>query len=141
MTVNRRACLGMVAFLLHMGCSPLVLSAEVRLVDPSILGSQAQRSAVLLRDAPRNGVFPEQVVLDFSDSRVSGITVVYPKVVKLEDVRQALNGLYKQYERASFATNAKMGLWRNEDEGFAVQLAVSERGVVVVYLLLASTQE
>jgi len=67
-----------------------------------------------------------------------GATIRYPMDLTLEEARASINKLYKKYEVENFKDNPSMGLWRNEDKRYAIQLGVYlygiEQSIQVIYL-------
>jgi hypothetical protein len=110
------------------------LGEEIQLVNPSILGCRASTNVQFFLDAPSQAVRAMRVCLDIEDGYFSGVTVIYPESITLDQAKRSLNARYKEWERKSFADDQTMGLWRNEKEKFAIQLTVDEEGVRLIYL-------
>ena len=115
--------------------APLMLKgADIRYFDPGIFGKSANEPVTLLTPGKPEALHPFTIMTDIKEGRYFAATVSYPKKVTLDEARDALNQRYKNYEKASFATNALMGLWRNEDDRHAIQLTENDDAIQVIYI-------
>lgn len=107
----------------------------MRLLNTDLFGKSVDDPIVMLSNAEKGGIYPESVFLDIDDSGVYyASTVRYPLALTLEGARKQLNRTYGKWEKADFANDPTMGLWRNEDDKFAIQLTEDEDSVVVIYI-------
>lgn len=111
-----------------------VMGADIRYFHPGIFGRSANEPVTLLLPGNTEALHPLTIMTDIKESRYFAATVCYPKTITFEEVREALNQRYKKYEKASFATNALMGLWRNEDDQYAIQLTENKDAIQVIYI-------
>lgn len=108
--------------------------ATLRLFNTGIFGKSATEPVVLLA-APREGaVDPETVMVDIDKGVYYAATVNYPKTVDFESARRSLNAAYGRWEKPYFAHDPNMGIWRNEDEKFSIQLTADEDNITVCYV-------
>ena len=116
-------------------------SKELRHFNPDIFGRSVDEPVTLLMpDESKEAILPITVLTDVdSKKRVYyGATIRYPMDLTLEEARASINKLYKKYEVENFKDNPSMGLWRNEDKRYAIQLGVClygiEQFIQVIYL-------
>ena len=113
-------------------------AADLRLFNPDALGKSMDEAILLLVQGNTNAMAPVAIHLDIAATRIWGARLTYPKSVKLEEVREALNSLYKKHERPKLTQKDKMGAWRNEEQGFSIMAAFDEdeKAVIVTYIAL-----
>ena len=87
-----------------------------------------------------DAIAPTTVHLDAQDGKYIGATITYPKAIRLEPMRDALNQLHSEYEILSFAEDPGMGLWRNTDDRYAIQLTENDDSIQVIYLTFQPNQ-
>ncbi|MBA3480808.1 MAG: hypothetical protein H0T51_03240 [Pirellulales bacterium] len=107
---------------------------RLQLFNVAIFGQSSDKAVKLLLSKRDGEVEPETVLVDIGEGRFYAATVRYPKNISLEQARSALNIVYKKWERKSFAKNSTMGIWRNEDDKFSVQLSQDDDNTVVIYI-------
>jgi hypothetical protein len=89
----------------------------------------------VLLEPPRPGALdPETVMVDIDKGQYYAATVSYPKEISFEAARQVLNSVYGKWEVESFAKDPEMGLWRNEDDKFSIQMTENAFALVVIYI-------
>ncbi len=106
---------------------------NLQLFNTGILGQPAETPVKLLQPCKAGDVRPENIMVDIREGKYFAATIRYPKDVTLEEARKSLNRIYKKYEKKSFSANTQMGLWRNEDDKFAIQLTKNEKCIQVIY--------
>ena len=102
--------------------------------NAAILGRLAEQPVRLLMPSSGHAIQPETISVDIEDGRYLGATVRYPSEVTLQEGRESLNRLYKKHEMPSFSDDEMMGLWRNEDEEFSIQLTRNDECLRVIYI-------
>ena len=110
-----------------------VCGADLRHFNPAILGQSANENVKLLID-DFGDIYPSAVQVDVTDGKFSAATVEYSSEISLEEARGSLNKLYRQWLKADFANDPTMGLWRNEEKRFAIQLTREKNAIVVRYV-------
>ena len=115
--------------------------ADIRYFNPGIFGKSANDPVRLLLPGKPEALHPFTIMTDIKEGKYFAATVSYPKKITLDEARDALNQRYKNYERASFATNALMGLWRTEADRYAIQLTENEDAIQVIYISFMKLSE
>jgi hypothetical protein len=77
---------------------------------------------------------PTTVQLDVKNGLYYGAILRYPAEVTLDQARQSLNTMYAKWQKPNFADDQTMGLWRNTEKGFSIQLTREKDAVVVIYI-------
>jgi hypothetical protein len=113
---------------------------ELRLLNAGLLRCSANEPVVLLRRNAGGSVDPETVLVDIENGSFHAATLTYPTSVTVEDARASINAVYGKYELRDLAT-PEGGVWRNEDERFAIGLAGDADGTRVMYLTFQPTSE
>jgi hypothetical protein len=108
--------------------------SRLRLFNTDVFGKSAEEAVVLLRPARKTQIDPETVMVDVHQGKYFAATVRYPKKISLQEARDSLNRTYKSHEKKSFANDPEMGIWRNEDEKFSIQLTADKNNIVVIYI-------
>ncbi len=119
-----------------------VNAQELQHFNPAILGKSVDDNIVLLLPASNNAIKPINILTDINekDGKFYAATVIYQNKISFEDARISINKLYKKYEEESFAKNPLMGLWRNEDKGFSIQLTINEDENVIQVIYISFVQ-
>jgi hypothetical protein len=113
----------------------------LRLLDTSVFGKRTTDSIVLL-EPPRPGALdPETVMVDIDKGQYYAATVSYPKEISFEAARQALNSVYGKWEVEYFAKDPEMGMWRNEDDKFSIQMTENAFALAVIYIKFSMLPE
>ncbi|MHC4441837.1 MAG: alpha-L-fucosidase [Planctomycetota bacterium] len=112
-----------------------IRAANVRHFNPRILGTQPEDDIDPLLPLTPGQISPIEVSLDTENNKYIGATVIYPKLVGFKPMRRSLNKLYGKYEHKDFTDHPDMGLWRNEDDRYAIQLTETKDDIQVLYLL------
>ncbi len=115
--------------------------ANVQHFNPRLLRKNVADAPQRMLPSHPGAVPPTSVHLDAEGGKYIGAVLTYPKTVSLEPMRLALNQLYGKYEKDDFADDPGMGLWRNEDEQFAIQLTENHDGILVIYLTFQPLEE
>lgn len=108
--------------------------ADLRLLNTSVFGKRTTDAVVLLQPEQPGTLDPETVMVDVSKGQYYAATIRYPKDMTFEAVRQSLNRAYGKWEKETFASDPEMGMWRNEDEKFSIQLTEDAFTIVVIYI-------
>jgi hypothetical protein len=131
LSVERIKVIVMVSALL---CANFILSAaELKHFDPSIFGRRASESIKLLID-DSGEIYPSLIQVDLKKGKYYAATVTYSTDMTLDEARRSLNKLYSRWQKPNFAKEPTMGLWRNEEQGFSIQLTREKDEVVVRYV-------
>ena len=108
---------------------------KVVLPSPQLIHCRSAECSQLWRQDSSDGgiVYPAQVLTDFVNGEVVGLTAVYDKSVSKEELRAAVNALY-----AKSALDG-MDLWRVESEQLAISMAHTRNGAAeIIYLKFGS---
>ena len=134
-----------------LGATAFTISAEpksgeletrhLRFFNTAIFGKTTAEPVVLLKPALSGQLDPETVMVDIDKGRYFAATVRYPRRISFADARRSLNTIYAKHEIKSFADDPIMGLWRNEEEKFAIQLTEEKDNLVVIYIKFSLVTE
>ena len=132
---------GAVICLLASLCATVQAEAGTRrivLPNPQLIHCRSANCSQLWKQDSDDGgvVYPAQVLTDFVNGEVVGLTAVYDKSVSAEELRAAISKLYG--DRFLIVHSNAMSVWRIESE----QLAISESDGIdgakeVIYLKFA----
>ena len=103
--------------------------STVELFNDAILQSSSSEDLPMLITTGGDAWSPIDVNLD-----EYGAVVKYAKTGTFEDLRRGLNQRYAEHEVDTFADDPEMGLWRNEEAGFAIQLTEDSDTYSVIYV-------
>jgi hypothetical protein len=110
-----KTCFFIISLLLAQNAS----AKELRLFNSAIFGQSVNEPVKLLVDNT-NGIEPKLIWTDIKEGKYWAATIFYPRdLVTMEEARASLNLVYKKYERLS---NGEIGMWRNEEKKFSIQL-------------------
>jgi hypothetical protein len=99
-----------------------------------VFGRSTADSIVLLQPKSTGALNPETIMVDVREGTYYAATVTYPNEISLLEARQCLNSQYGKWEKESFANDPTMGLWRNEDDHFAIQLTENGDSLQIIYI-------
>jgi hypothetical protein len=110
---------------------------KIVLPNPQLIHCHSAECSQLWKQDSRDGgvVYPAQVLTDFVNGEVVGLTAVYDKSVSTKELRAAINALYEK--SAVHRANGMVidGLWRVEPEQLAISIFESTDGAKeVIYL-------
>ena len=130
--------------------------AAVVLPNPKLLGCQSATCSQLWLDADASpgAKYPKQLRIDFSDGSTIttpngslfefpngasyGLTAVYDKSVRIDDVQASINAIYSQWAYGD-SGSLPVKLWRITPEKFVIQLATTDEGAPqILYLPIAT---
>lgn len=114
---------------------------KIVLPNPQLIHCRsAQCSQLWKQDSGDGGeVYPAQVLTDFVDGEIVGLTAVYDKSVSKKELQAAINALYEKWAIRSTDGTVIDGLWRVESERIAISLFESSDGTKrVTYLKFTS---
>jgi hypothetical protein len=80
-------------------------------------------------------------MVDIEKGQYNAATIRYPKEMSFEAVRQSLNRVYGKWEKQTFANDPTMGIWRNEDDQFSIQLTEDGFSIVAIYIKFSMLSE
>lgn len=103
--------------------------STVELFNDAILQESSSEDLPILISAGDDAWSPIDVDLD-----EHGAIVKYAKAGTFEDLRKGLNQRYAEHEDDMLADDPEMGLWRNEESGFAIQLTEDVDTCSVIYV-------
>ncbi|MCF7668473.1 MAG: hypothetical protein K9N48_01705 [Verrucomicrobia bacterium] len=127
--------------LLFILTSVAAIAGDLRYFNPGTLGKPTDESTALVLPGEPEAVYPSSISTDIKEGRYFSVTVNYPEDVSFEAIREALNKRYKEYENESYAGDSHIGLWRNEDDGYGIQLKKSDNTVRVTYISFMDNSE
>ena len=123
----RKTCevFGVVICLLASLCATVQAEASTRrivLPSPQLIHCRSASCSQLWRQDSDDGgvVYPAQVLTDFVNGEVVGLTAVYDKSVSAEELRAAIAKLYG--ERFLTVHSDTMSVWRIEAEQLAISM-------------------
>jgi hypothetical protein len=130
-----------ILIILIMFLSTPVLADEIQHFNPKIFGKSADNCTFVLSPSSDNAIKPSQIITDINEKGIFyAARLIYPKTVALDEARKSINKLYKIYEVKTFADNPGLGIWRNEDGRFTIQLSTADecnsKLVQVIYIWL-----
>lgn len=108
---------------------------KVILPNPKLIRCSTSSCPPVLPDGkdPR-AVYPWQVLLDYTDGSVIGLTAFYDQPTSIDDVQAVVNERYGQWAKAEFKTGP-VRIWRVEPERFVINLSQANTGMVqLIYL-------
>jgi hypothetical protein len=108
---------------------------KIVLPSPQLIHcSSAECSQLWRQDSSDGGiVYPAQVLTDFVNGEVVGLTAVYDKSVSKEEIRATIDALYAKSHQAN------MDIWRVEAEQLVISLFDGDNGAKeVVYLKIGT---
>jgi len=113
----------------------------LRLLDTSIFGRSTDDAVVLLEPKKPGAIDPKTIMVDVNDGLYFAATVDYPKEFGFSNARQALNARYSKWEKASFAKDPTMGIWRNEEQKFVIQMTEDDNNIELIYIKFSMVSE
>jgi hypothetical protein len=108
------------------------LAGDLKHFNPEIFGKDVCTPVQVLLDG--GSLQPTTVQLDVKNGLYYGAILRYPAEMTLDQARQSLNKLYAKWQKPNFADDQTMGLWRNTEKGFSIQLTREKDAVVVIYI-------
>ena len=110
---------------------------KVVLPSPQLIHCHSADCSQLWKEDSSDGgiVYPAQVLTDFVNGEIVGLTAVYDKSVSTEELRAAINALYSKWT-VSGLTNS----WRVEPEQLVITVTDGSDGAEqVIYLKIGGT--
>ncbi len=104
---------------------------RIVLPNPQLIHCRSAECSQLWKQDSTDGgtVYPAQVLTDFVNGEVVGLTAVYDKSVSTEELRAAVNALYPNAQLRA------MDIWRVEPEQLAISVFDGSNGAKeVIYL-------
>jgi hypothetical protein len=114
--------------------SNLAVNEKLRLFNPEIFGKTPSDPVTILLPGLQ-GIQPKYIQVDLQDGRYSAALITYGKI-DFEVARRSLNDRYKKFEKALFANDPELALWRNTEGRYAIQLSTDdeEHKVRIAYI-------
>lgn len=112
----------------------VAVADELRLFNPEIFGLSAESAVSLLLKEPVGTVRPSLIQVDIQDGKFFAATVRYKTALSLSEARRSLNRVYAKWQKPNFANDPNMGLWRQEEKKFSIQLTRDGDEIVIVYI-------
>jgi hypothetical protein len=109
---------------------------RIVLPNPQLIHCWSAECSQLWKQDSNDGgaVYPAQVLTDFVNGEVVGLTAVYDKSVSTEELRAAVNTLYAKSALAGLA-----GLWRVDSEQLAISVFDGSNGAKeIIYLKIGT---
>lgn len=99
-------------------CAQVAATRRVVLPNPQLVHCHTAECSQLWKQDSTDGgiVYPAQVLTDFVNGEVVGLTAVYDKSVSKEELRAAINALYAK------SPQAVPDMWRVEPEQLVISL-------------------
>jgi hypothetical protein len=113
---------------------------RVQFFNEKVLGELGTTATTTLLPADKDAWSPKTIALDYENGLCYGAIVHYPKTASFEELRSAINGRFKTWESTTFASDPTMGIWRNEDEGFTIQLTEDDDSFQAIYVRWAEAE-
>ena len=126
---------GLMIAAMHKPPSTGEIPGKVVLPNPKLIRCSTSSCPPVLPDGkdPR-AVYPWQVLLDYTDGSVIGLTAFYDQPTSIDDVQAVVNERYGQWAKAEFKTGP-VRIWRVEPERFVINLSQANTGMVqLIYL-------
>jgi hypothetical protein len=114
---------------------------KIVLPNPQLIHCRSAECSQLWKQDSNDGgvVYPAQVMTDFVNGEVVGLTAVYDKSVSEKELRAAINALYEKSAARTAKGMVIDGLWRVESERIAISLSGYSDGTKrVIYLKVTS---
>ncbi len=113
---------------------------QVVLPNWRLLGGDAANSnLIVLAKHVATPVFPDMIQFDIHQGKICGILSKYPEGTTYQEVKDAVNRYHKKWQRMeqrkTVSAALDMTLWRNTDEGIAIQLTAKDGGKVELIML------
>lgn len=109
----------------------------VILPNPKLIGCKTSNCPEMLPDhgADSKVVYPWQVIVDFTDGGIMGLTALYDQPTTMDEVKAAIDERYGKWAFPAGSSD-RLQLWRIEPEKFVINLSVNDDGMVqVIYLI------
>lgn len=109
---------------------------KVVLPSPQLIHCRAAECSQLWKQDSSDGgiVYPAQVLTDFVNGEIVGLTAVYDKSVSREEIRAAINALYSTWTVSGLADS-----WRVEPEQLVIMVSGGSDGAKqVIYLKIGT---
>jgi hypothetical protein len=74
----------------------------------------------------QKAIFPKQLIVDMDQGCIYGMTALYDKSVPLDQIRSAIDDLYRQWSVNDLG-NSNLHIWRVDPQKFVVQLGVASK--------------
>lgn len=113
---------------------------KIVLPNPQLIHCRSAECSQLWKQDSGDGgvVYPAQVMTDFVNGEVVGLTAVYDKSVSKKELQAAINALYEKSAAHGDNGTVLEGLWRVESERIAISLFEYSDGTKrVIYLKFA----
>ena len=110
---------------------------NVVLPSPQLIHCRAAECSQLWKKDSTDGgvVYPAQVLTDFVNGEIVGLTAVYDKSVTTEEIRAAINALYSKWTMSGL-----INTWRVEPEQLMISVYDGKDGAQqVTYLKIGGT--
>lgn len=121
--------------------STIAEAKDIQLFNPDVLGQSTATELKLLQDKKGDQIEPIGILVNSKEGRFIAATVIYPKEVTFQAARDALNKIYKKYEKESMLRDNEMAFWRVEDKKFALNLIREEDQIRILYIQFQPTEE
>ena len=114
---------------------------EMQHFNPEIIGKTVGDCVLFLSPSTEDAIKPIQLLADINERGIYyGAMITYPEALSFDVAKKSINKLYKKYEVPSFANDPDMGIWRNEDRRFSIQLSTKKecngKVLQVIYISL-----
>jgi hypothetical protein len=134
----RRVCRVLVAVGLLASLSSVAQTGKAQkivLPNPQLIHCRAAECSQLWKPVSGDGasIYPAQVMTDLVNGEIVGLTAVYDKSVSENELRAAIDALYKKWSLPD------MAIWRVEAEQIVISMADGSAGAKeVIYLKIGT---
>ena len=100
---------------------------RLALPNPKLLRCSSSDCFQLWSEAiEQKAIFPKQLIVDMDQGCIYGMTALYDKSVPLDQIRSAIDDLYRQWSVNDLG-NSNLHIWRVDPQKFVVQLGVASK--------------
>jgi hypothetical protein len=117
----------------------IVFSADVVLLNPEVIGKSLITNQTVLLKATNSeaAVFPIAIDFELRGNTVVGVTLVYPNMINIDDVRNAINRSHGESERK--LDYKGVYAWRLSNQQVAMQVGTGSEELTT--LVVRSTNK
>jgi hypothetical protein len=106
------------------GQRPEANARLLRLFNTDVFNKAPDTPQAFLETRQADLIDPISVMVDLKEGKFYAATIRYPKDIGFDGARKAIDRKYRKWTVPAFANSKAMGLWRNEDAQFAIQMVV-----------------
>jgi hypothetical protein len=112
---------------------------KIVLPSPQLIHCRSAECSQLWKQDSADGgtVYPAQVLTDFVDGEVVGLTAIYDKSVSMQELRAAIDLPYARW-RAAALDGEGISMWKVDAEQMVIQLSDWDDGKRLIYLRIGT---